>query len=123
MSGTYPLWQILVGHAPGKSSGPATCGRPQAWRGTHYRTVHPERYNPLKVGDQPQESWAKVRPDFGVRSVTLRAWEQCPTWATDWPCVRFGLYKHPNSNTRNNGGTDFTAACPLGANRGCRLSG
>jgi hypothetical protein len=34
------------------------------------RTVYQERYNPLKVGDQPQEAWAKVRQDFGVRLVT-----------------------------------------------------
>jgi hypothetical protein len=26
-----------------------------------------ERYNPLKVGDEPQEALAKVRADFSVR--------------------------------------------------------
>jgi hypothetical protein len=30
-------------------------------------TYHQERYNPLKLGDQRQESAAKVRPDFDVR--------------------------------------------------------
>ena len=52
---------------------------PQTWHGAHHHTVHQERYNPLKLGDQPQEAWAKVRQDFGVRSVTLWAWEPCPT--------------------------------------------
>jgi hypothetical protein len=32
-----------------------------------------ELYNPLKLDDQPQECWAKVRADFGVGSVTLQA--------------------------------------------------
>jgi hypothetical protein len=37
------------------------------------RTVHQERYNPLKVGYQPQDPSAKVQQDFGVRSVTWLA--------------------------------------------------
>lgn len=37
------------------------------------RTVHQERYNPLKVGFQPQDPSAKVQQDFGVRSVTWLA--------------------------------------------------
>jgi hypothetical protein len=45
--------------------------------------VHQERYNLLKVDVEPQEARAKVRQDFGVRSVTLRAWELCPTWGED----------------------------------------
>jgi hypothetical protein len=38
--------------------------------GARERTVHQERYNLLKVGYQPQDPGAKVRQDFGVRSVT-----------------------------------------------------
>ena len=65
-----------------KSSGrtPWCVGR-QIWHGTLDRTVHQERYNPLKAGDQPQEAWAKVRQDFGVRSVTLRASARAEVYA------------------------------------------
>jgi hypothetical protein len=41
--------------------------------GARERTVHQERYNPLKVGYQPQDPRAKVQQDFGVRSVTWLA--------------------------------------------------
>jgi hypothetical protein len=44
------------------------------------RTVHQERYNLLKVGYQPQDLRAKVRQDFGVRSVTWLACAHCPKY-------------------------------------------
>jgi hypothetical protein len=50
----------------------ATCASP-ARHGARERTVHQERYNPLKVGYQPQDPRAKVQQDFGVRSVTWLA--------------------------------------------------
>ena len=90
MSGTRTLWRILAGAAlpgwhsitqvrSGSRQARPHAGGPEPSHGTQHRAVHQERYNPLKLDDQPQEAWAKVRQDFGVRSVTLWAWELCPT--------------------------------------------
>jgi hypothetical protein len=49
-----------------------------ARHGARYRAVHQERYNPLKIGYQSQDPRAKVRQDFGVRSVTWLACEAMP---------------------------------------------
>jgi len=45
-----------------------------AWPWAHMLASRQERYNPPKLIDQAQDPRAKVRPDFGVRSVTWRAW-------------------------------------------------
>ena len=62
-----------------ESVSPRPPGRRQPDMAHTITPVHQERYNLLKVGYEPQESRAKVRQDFGVRSVTLQVWELCPT--------------------------------------------
>jgi hypothetical protein len=68
-----PLQGLRPGHSQAnKPDRGTTCGS-LARHGARERTVHQERYNPLKVGYQPQDPRAKVQQDFGVRSVTWLA--------------------------------------------------
>jgi hypothetical protein len=68
-----PLQGLRPGHSQANKPGRGTACASLARHGARERTVHQERYNPLKVGYQPQDPTAKVQQDFGVRSVTWLA--------------------------------------------------
>jgi hypothetical protein len=68
-----PLQGLRPGRSQANKPNRATTSASPARHEARERTVHQERYNPLKLGYQPQDPRAKVQQDFGVRSVTWLA--------------------------------------------------